>query len=109
MTRELYFPVLDCFVRGLPHLYRDVDAPAGSIVSLMIAGDCGGVWLLVRGSSGWSFVRDGEPVARVMIPQELAWRLFTKGIDRHIARQQVEIDGDRRLGEKILQLTAIVG
>ena len=26
MTPELYHPVLDCFVRGLPHVYRDVDA-----------------------------------------------------------------------------------
>jgi hypothetical protein len=30
MTPELYHPVLDCFLRGLPHLYRDVDAPTGT-------------------------------------------------------------------------------
>jgi hypothetical protein len=45
----------------------------------------------------------------VMVPQELAWRLFTKGIDRNSARAQLEIEGDRALGEKILNLTAIVG
>jgi hypothetical protein len=27
MTPDLYHPVLDCFVRGLPHVYQDVDAP----------------------------------------------------------------------------------
>jgi len=30
MTPDLYYPVLDCFARGLPHVYRDVDAPAGT-------------------------------------------------------------------------------
>jgi hypothetical protein len=45
----------------------------------------------------------------VIVPQELAWRLFTKGIDRNSARAQLEIEGDRDLGEKILNLTAIVG
>jgi len=45
----------------------------------------------------------------VTVPQELAWRLFTKGINRSSARAQLEFDGDRDLGEKILDLTAIVG
>jgi hypothetical protein len=39
----------------------------------------------------------------------LAWRVFTKGIDRDSARSQIEVKGDRDLGEKVLQLTAIVG
>jgi hypothetical protein len=26
MTPELYHPVLDCFVQGLPHTYRDVNS-----------------------------------------------------------------------------------
>ena len=111
MTPDLYHPVLDCFVRGLPHLYRDVDAPAGTVLLLEISGECGGQWLLFRGSTGWSFVAhpDGALVCRVRIPQEVAWCVFTKGIDRDSARAQMEIEGDRDLGEKVLDLTAIVG
>ncbi len=41
ITPELYHPVLDCFVRGLPHAYRDVNAPAGTVIRLEISGDCG--------------------------------------------------------------------
>jgi len=51
----------------------------------------------------------GRIRVRVRIPQELAWRVFTKGIDRDSARAQIEIEGNRDLGEKVLQLTAIVG
>jgi uncharacterized protein (TIGR03083 family) len=111
MTPDLYHPVLDCFVRGLPHLYRDVDAPAGTVVQLEISGECGGQWLLSKGSTGWSFVKQsgGALTVQVKIPQELAWRVFTKGIDRDSARAKMEIEGDRNLGQKVLDLTAIVG
>jgi hypothetical protein len=43
------------------------------------------------------------------MPQELACRVFTNGINRDSARSQVEVSGDRDLGEKVLPLTAIVG
>src|SRR5262252_6981421 len=29
LTPELYHPVLDCFMRALPHCYRNLRAPAG--------------------------------------------------------------------------------
>ncbi len=110
MLPDLYHPVLDCFIRGLPFHYRDVDAPAGTLVLLEISGDCGGKWLLSRHAAGWTLVMDGgaEVASRVIIPQALAWRIFTRGIDREAARAQVEIHGDRDLGDKVLDLTAIV-
>ena len=111
MTRELYHPVLDCFARGLPHVYRNVDAPVGTALLLEIAGECGGRWFLCRGAEGWNFANTpaGDCASCVRIPQELAWRVFTKGIDRDSARAQMTIEGNRELGEKVLALTAIVG
>jgi uncharacterized protein (TIGR03083 family) len=111
MTPELYYPVLDCFVRALPYLYRDVDATVGTSLLLEISGECGGRWLLSRGSTQWGFVKPvvGEFASRVTIPQELAWRVFTKGIDRDAARRQIEVEGNRDLAEKVFQLTAVVG
>ncbi|HEU4434555.1 MAG TPA: maleylpyruvate isomerase N-terminal domain-containing protein [Pyrinomonadaceae bacterium] len=110
MTPELYHPVLDCFLRGLPHLYRETQAPSGTIVLVEIAGDCGGQWLLSKQSSGWSLVKEptAQPIARVTIPQEIAWRVFTKGIDRDSARAQITIEGDPDLASRVLDLTAIV-
>ncbi len=110
MTPDLYHPVLDCLIRGLPFLYRDVASPAGTVILLEISGECGGSWYLAREASGWVLLKNfaGDFAAHVTIPQDLAWRLFTKGIDRDTARAEVEIQGDRDLGEKVLQLTAIV-
>ena len=110
VTPDLYHPVLDCFVRGLPFLYREVNVPVGTFIVVEISGECGGQWLLSREPAGWSLVKDasGEAAAHVTIPQDLAWRIFTRGIDREAARSQVEIRGDRELAEKVLHLTAIV-
>ena len=111
MTPDLYQPVLDCFVRGLPNVYRDVDVPVGTLLLLEISGECGGQWFLSKGTTRWNFVSRpaGEVASRVIIPQELAWRVFTKGIDRESARMQIALEGKRDLGEKVLDLTAIVG
>src|SRR5438093_3388744 len=112
MTPNLYHPVLDCFMRGLPHLYRNVNAPAGTVLLLEISGECGGRWFLSKGAGKWNFVQPSataDLACQVTIPQELAWRLFTKGIDRESARAQVVVNGDRDLAERIFHLTAIVG
>ena len=110
LTPDLYHPVLDCFVRGLPFLYREVNAPAGTLIAVEISGECGGQWFLSRNAVGWALVKDasGEAAARVTIPQDLAWRIFTRGIDREAARSQVGIHGDRELADRVLHLTAIV-
>jgi uncharacterized protein (TIGR03083 family) len=111
MTPELYHPVLDCFMRGLPHLYRDVASPDGTVLLVEVAGACGGQWFLTRGAAGWALIKraTGDFASRVTIPQELAWRLFTKGVDRDLARARIRIEGGRELGERVLKLTAIIG
>ena len=110
MTPELYHPVLDCFLRGLPHAFRDVRAPSGTTIQVEISGDCGGRWSLAKGPLTWALVRkpQHEFASRVTIPQALAWRLFTKGIDPGSVQTQITIEGDPFLGEKVLHLTAIV-
>ena len=42
-------------------------------------------------------------------PQEIAWRIFTKGIAAADAVKLVKLDGDRELGLWVLDAVAIVG
>lgn len=110
MTPELYHPVLDCFLRGLPYLYRNTEAPVETVLLVEVAGECGGQWFLSRVSERWELVKEptADPAAQVTIPQEIAWRVFTKGIDRDSARAQIQIQGDPRLANLVPELTAIV-
>jgi len=110
MTPELYHPVLDGFMRALPFHYRSMSAPPGTAVRIGVTGDCGGDWYLYRGDS-WLLVNApaGTIVATVSIPQDIAWRIFTKGMARENAREHVRVTGDEALGYHVLNMLAIVG
>ena len=111
MVRELYHPVLDCFLRALPHWYREVSAPENSLLKFAVSGDCGGEWYLLRRGERWQLAdrSSGTLLTRVTIPQEIAWRIFTKGIDRRSAESQLQITGQRDLGMPIFSSIAIIG
>jgi uncharacterized protein (TIGR03083 family) len=109
MIPELYHPVLDCFMRGLPFAYRRVEAAPGTMVRAEVSGECGGVWQIRRETAGWLLIKPGDRWdSRIVVPQEIAWLVFTKGIRRDEAERQVRIEGDQDLGLRVLDLTAIV-
>ena len=111
MTREFYFPVLDTFLRALPFAYRNVPARAGATAEFRISGECGGTWHLFRKDEGWMLIASpvGEIVSETTIPQEIAWRLFTKGMKREEAEPQVRVTGNAEIGLHILGMISIVG
>jgi uncharacterized protein (TIGR03083 family) len=106
-------PVLDTFVRALPHNFRDTLAPAGTAVRFEITGDAGGVWFLRREEQEHSWTLALRPpteaAAEVVLPEDIAWRVFTKGLDREKARALAVIRGDTRLASPIFATTAIIG
>src|SRR6266403_492551 len=95
MTRELYYPVLDCFLRALPFTYRDFSAKTGTLLQFTVSGECGGIWYLYRTNEVWQLVEApiGAAASETTIPQEIAWRIFTKGIDGDSALAQVKVSG----------------
>jgi len=110
LTRELYFPVLDTFMRALPFSYRDVHAEEGTLLELVVTGPCGGAWHLTRVANAWRLARNstGRVAARIEIPQEIAWRIFTKGISQTEAVSRCSIQGPQTLTEPFFRTLAIV-
>jgi uncharacterized protein (TIGR03083 family) len=111
MTPRLYGPVLECFMRALPYTYRDVPAEPGTVAHVRVDGASGGDWFLTRERERWSLTpnADGDQiVSKTAIPEEIAWRIFTKGIDRGSARELVVITGDEYIGSAVLGSIAIV-
>ncbi|HXG66908.1 MAG TPA: maleylpyruvate isomerase N-terminal domain-containing protein [Blastocatellia bacterium] len=108
--RRWLHPVLDTFLRGLPHTYRDVEAKEGSDLAILITGEAGGEWTLRRTGEGWRLYmgRSDAPVCSVELDQDTAWRLFTKGLSREAARPRVHVQGDEGLGNHFLNLLAVM-
>jgi len=110
LGREWLFPVLDTFMRALPHTYRHLEARDGTSISVQITGAAGGVWTLVRESQVWRLFVGHDPQAAclVQIDQDVAWRLFTKGINRQDAQRQVRTVGDETLGNQVLNMVSLM-
>lgn len=104
-------PVLNTFVRAMPHSFRETEAPAGACVRLEISGEAGGVWFVHKTEENWTVLSesDVEPKTNVIVPQDIAWRLFTKGIDRERARSLALISGRADLAAPIFATTAVIG
>ena len=110
MTRELYYPVLDCFMRALPFTYRDgrqrLERTCGS-TSQENAAEAG-ISIATAIAGCRSRLPQGRQVSETTIPQDIAWRMFTKGIDREAASAGI-VTGDRDLGSHILSMVSIIG
>ena len=97
-------------MRALPYTYEDAAARKGTLLKFRINGAAGGEWFLLRKSQKWDLLLDveEEPDSTVTIPQEIAWKLFSKGMSPETAEKQIEIEGDAWLGRKVLGMVAVM-
>ena len=110
MSIELFYPVLDTFLRALPRTYEHVDAPNGTSLKISIVGEAGGEWFLIRDQNQWELDKTNpfEPVTNIGIPSDISWKLFSKGITPEEARPHIWIRGDIELGEIILDVVSVM-
>ncbi|GAA0948353.1 maleylpyruvate isomerase family mycothiol-dependent enzyme [Virgisporangium aurantiacum] len=104
-------PVIDTFLRALPHTLRDVTAPEGSTVRVTVTGPGGGGWTCPRGPARRRL--DGPaparpPTAALDLDTDTTWRLCTRGITPEQAAARARVDGDRRLATAALQIVSII-
>ncbi len=101
---------LTVFMLGLPHTYRDIDATNNTVVSVVIAGEFGGNWQIIKTATDWQLYepQDIEPAAIITIPADISWKLFSKSIRPVDVMNKITIKGDRPLGERALQMVAVM-
>lgn len=104
-------PVLDTFLRALPHTYRDAAAAEGTAIVFEITGDAGGSWTLRREGGAWNLYAGAaeDPAGRVVTDQDTAWRMMTKGLSAEAARGRIAVQGRLELGEPFIGMLAIMG
>lgn len=108
LEERLYLPYLETSMRALPHHYRDTSAQTGTSLKIAVS-DISSNWYLQRASTSWDLVDQLDTWdIEIHIPKEIAWRIFSKGISYEEAKNQVHIEGNRGLGEKILDIVAVM-
>ena len=103
-------PVLSAFAWALPHTFRSTPAAENTSVTLTITGESGGDWSVLRVGQEWKLYQGApdHPDAKVMLDQDIAWRLFTRGLAQQTAREQMSFSGDQALGLQVLEMVSII-
>jgi uncharacterized protein (TIGR03083 family) len=107
---ELVHPVIDTFLRALPHTLGEVPAVPGTALRVTVQGAAGGTWTVTRDETGWSMTGDPDPrrITSLEISADVLWRLATGGITPDGARPAIRLDGDETLGGAALAIVAII-
>jgi len=110
MTREYFYPAISTFFRGLPNTFKLTAAPTGTVVHASIPGENGGDWYLFKGPDDWELTEKpyNSVNAKVEIPAEISWKLFTKSIRPEQIIEQVKIKGDKNLGRRVLDMISVM-
>ena len=109
---NLYFPYLDTSMRALPYHYKNISAKPTTTIKIAVQNSSQNEWFLYRDNNDWILldkIETAEPISEIEIPSNLAWKLFTKGIRKNEAQQLIKISGDKKLGEHIFSMLAIMG
>ncbi len=104
-----YYPYLDTSVRALPFHYREVKGKMGDLIKFVIVGASEKSWFLQYHGSWDLYTSTTEiPNCEVRINDQIAWRIFTKGISKDEAIRKSLITGKRNLGLKIFDMVAVM-
>ncbi len=109
LGEKWYLPYLDTSVRALPHHYRNVEGKDEDLVKIIFLGRTEKSWFLYY-DNGWELFTstNQEPNCEVKIQDNYAWKIFTKGIKREEAIENSEIIGNKKLGQKIFDMIAVM-
>ena len=104
-----YLPYLDTSLRALPHHYSGVEGKNQDLIKFTFVGESEKSWYMYY-EKGWQLLvqSDLHPVCEVRIPDEIAWKIFTRGISRAEALKHASITGNQMLGQRIFELIAVM-
>ncbi|NHE55965.1 maleylpyruvate isomerase N-terminal domain-containing protein [Cyclobacterium plantarum] len=109
LNEKWYLPYLDTSLRALPHHYKSVAGEENDLIKFSFNGETEKSWYLYYDGS-WELLESATQATscEVSIPDELAWRIFTRGIRQDEALANSEIKGKRELGLKFFDMLAVM-
>lgn len=107
---QYFRPVLEAFAYALPQTYLNISSPQGTVIAFECIGDVQTIWSVKRVDNKWKLFSgdSSDAEARIVIQDDLAWRLFTKGLTADAVKERVRIEGDQSLGLSALDTVAVI-
>jgi uncharacterized protein (TIGR03083 family) len=93
---ELLAPVLETFARGIPFAFRNLKLPKDYRVSIETTGPVTCRWILKREDDFWTLWhgQNSEAQTTVTIPADVAWRIWTNGMNGAEAKAEIRVEGE---------------
>lgn len=112
LNRDLYHPVLETFMLALPYTFRNIPAESGNILEVKIIGEAGGSWFLGTVDRTWKLLHESVPeslvTSAIEIPEELAWKTFTKAVRRDETTDTIKFYGNKTLAQQVLHMVSVM-
>lgn len=107
---HFYEPVIDTFMRGLPHHYASFKAPKNSLLAINITGMEQRKWMLLYEKGQWHLLAElNRPVdASITLPYRLTWKIFTKAVDYNLVKDTVHVEGNEELALHLLKMVSVM-
>ena len=107
---RVFRPVIETFAHALPQTFRTCERPAGTVATLVVNGESGGTWSVVREAEAWRLHvgRPPQPDAETTLDQGDFWRLVTRGLTPDAAAARATLSGDPELAERMLTTVSII-
>jgi uncharacterized protein (TIGR03083 family) len=103
-------PTLAAFIRSLPRAYANVESRPRTLITVEFTGAVEQTWHLMREMGQWRLFAHttAEPTVFISLPDDTAWRLFTKGLTPDEALTDATIEGDVILANPFFEAVAIL-
>lgn len=111
LTQEYYLPYLETSMRALPHHFDALNVAEQTLLQIEIIGEVKASWWLNKTENHWSLLpfSKRKPDSILTVPGGLAWKIFTKGISRENAFEQLEFTGDDKFARHFVKMLAVMG
>jgi uncharacterized protein (TIGR03083 family) len=103
-------PILATAMRGVPPVYREVDAPEGTTIAIDVTGRAGYSWAIRRDAQDWELYEGltRDATTRLTLAQDTAWRFLARMLPESEARPQVTIEGEQAFAEPFFDAVSAI-
>lgn len=110
LNRQYYRLALETFMMALPHHYDQKSGTEGTTVIVEVSSDAGGIWAIQRRGGRWNISEQTSPSAdaRITIPVDLSWKIFTRALRADAVLSRVTLEGDLSLAGHILTMITVM-
>jgi uncharacterized protein (TIGR03083 family) len=107
---SLLEPILATFIWAMPHSYRNLEAPENTLIALSITGALAKRWAILRRDAQWHLYEHCTQAAdaEVWLDGDIAWQLWTNGLDRQQVWQTSHTAGPAELCKPIFSMLSII-